>query len=123
MKEWFGSSIVNKAVADANETDSITEEAQANLFQPSMGIHEFLENESFEVHFDTTTDYNTPSITSSLASCDINKLEKMFQINKAMSQKIDEFSGDVGSPVSKTWKGDVANKENYNERNEYWENF
>ena len=35
-------------------TESITKKAQAILFQPSMDILEFLENGSFEVHFDAT---------------------------------------------------------------------
>ena len=32
MKEWYGSSICNKAASDANETESITENAQDILF-------------------------------------------------------------------------------------------
>ena len=55
MKEWFGSFICNKAASDAKATESITEKAQAILFQPSMDIAELLENERVEVHFDART--------------------------------------------------------------------
>eukprot|EP00112_Aurelia_sp_Birch-Aquarium-sp1_P022977 Seg6674.3 transcript_id=Seg6674.3/GoldUCD/mRNA.D3Y31 product="hypothetical protein" protein_id=Seg6674.3/GoldUCD/D3Y31 len=120
MEEWFGSSTVNKDAAGANETESIAEEAHAILFRPSIDIPECRENENFEVHFDATTDYNIRSTKSSLASCDGNKLEKIFQINKAMSQKINELSEEVKllklgkdavSPVSEARKGKVATKE------------
>ena len=42
MKEWFGSFICNKAASDAKATESITEKAQAILFQSSMDIAELL---------------------------------------------------------------------------------
>ena len=45
MREWFQSSIRNKAAPDAIETDSITKKAQAILFQSSVDSHEILENE------------------------------------------------------------------------------
>eukprot|EP00112_Aurelia_sp_Birch-Aquarium-sp1_P020016 Seg5063.3 transcript_id=Seg5063.3/GoldUCD/mRNA.D3Y31 product="hypothetical protein" protein_id=Seg5063.3/GoldUCD/D3Y31 len=122
MKEWFASSTVNKDAAGANETESIAEEAHAILFRPSMNIPECREDENFEVHFDATTDYNIRFTTTSLASCDGNKHEKIFQINKAMSQKINELSEEVKllklgkdaiSPVSKAQKGEVATKETF----------
>ena len=84
-----------------------------------MDIPEFQDNERIKVHFDASTDHNTRSTKSSLLSCDENKIEKIFQINKAMSHKIDELREEVKllklgkDSVNKDHKHEVATNETF----------